>query len=156
MPGGIRLAKLHDILQVAVGWTNSHLHNFTINDQLYGMNFDDYPEGEIDEKTVTVISALKQTSGFTYEYDFGDGWEHDVVIEATFRTSAGLKSAVCLAGENACPPEDSGGPWGYASMLEVLSDPAHEDYEHFSSWIGGQFDPAAFDITQANAQLQRI
>ena len=155
VPGSIRLARLHEMFQVAMGWTNSHLHSFTIADRRYGMQFDEYPEGEIDEKSVTVISALSNCNKFVYEYDFGDGWEHDVVVEEVARTPIGLKFAVCLNGANACPPEDSGGPWGYKTMLEALSNPNHEDHEQYASWLNKPFDATTFDIATTNAALQR-
>jgi hypothetical protein len=156
VPGGIRLAKLHDIFQAPMGWTNSHLHSFTTGDHLYGMNFDEYPEDEIDEKTVTIISALREQKRFIYEYDFGDSWSHDVVVENLVKTSHGLKHAVCLAGENACPPEDCGGVGGYELMLEALADPAHEEHASYLQWVGGPFDATAFDLAAANVALQRV
>jgi len=156
VPGNVRLAKLHDMLQTAMGWTNSHLHRFVIGDAIYGMHFDDSPEDEIDEKEVTVPRAISEHTPFTYEYDFGDGWEHEIVIEASTRTPRGLKHAVCLGGENACPPEDCGGPGGYAELLEVLRDPAHEDHDHFTEWVGGSFDPAFFEIIAVNVALQQV
>ena len=114
VPASVRLAKLHGIFQAAMGWTNSHLHSFTIGDERYGMQFDEYPEGEIDEKHVTVLSAIGEHPSFLYEYDFGDSWEHEIVVEEFARPPLGLKHAVCLDGQNACPPEDCGGTGGYA------------------------------------------
>src|SRR5690349_12041367 len=93
VPGAIRLAKLHDIFQAAMGWENSHLHNFSIGDALYGSQFDDYPPEELNEQDVTVLQALADHNRFVYEYDFGDGWEHDVVVEARHTTPYGLKYA---------------------------------------------------------------
>ena len=156
IPGTIRLAKLHDIFQAAMGWTNSHLHGFTIGDERYGMQFDDYPEDEIDEKQVTVVQAIGKHRRFSYEYDFGDSWQHDVVVEEMTRVSRGLRFAVCLDGQNACPPEDCGGPTGYAELLEVLADPDHEDHDHFTQWVGGRFDPTLFDLVAANVALQQL
>ena len=112
VPGSIRMSKLAEILLSAMGWSNSHLHAFTIGDQRYGMNYDDFPDGEIDEKTVTVLQALRSVHRFTFEYDFGDSWEHEIVIEELTKSPIGLKYAVCLDGANACPPDDVGGTWG--------------------------------------------
>jgi hypothetical protein len=128
VPGGIRLAKLHMILQAAMGWTNSHLHAFTIDDERYGMQFDEYPEGEVNERDVTVIRALGTQERFAYEYDFGDGWDHTIVVEDRSTLTYGLKHAVCLDGANACPPEDCGGAGGYEELLLALADPGHEDH----------------------------
>ena len=107
--------QLAEILLSAMGWSNSHLHAFTIGDQRYGMNYDDFPEGEIDEKSVTVLQALRDVHRFTFEYDSGDSWEHEIVIEELTKSPIGLKYAVCLDGADACPPDDVGGTWGYSN-----------------------------------------
>jgi len=156
VPGSIRLSKLSDVLQVAMGWTNSHLHSFTVGDDHYGMHVEDWPDNEVDEKTVTVLQALHGHDRFLYEYDFGDGWTHDVSVEREVDTGRALKFAVCLAGESACPPEDCGGPSGYEQLLETLADPRHEDHEELLDWLGGPFDAAAFDLAAVNAELQRL
>jgi hypothetical protein len=150
------MAKLSDVLLAAMGWTNSHLHAFRVGEKRYGMNFDEYPDGEIDEKTVTVLQALRDERRFTYDYDFGDGWEHEVVIEELSWSYFGLKFAVCIDGQNACPPEDVGGTGGYVEFLEAISDPTHEEHESYLEWVGGSFDPAEFDLANANALLQKV
>jgi hypothetical protein len=156
VPGNAKLAKLHDMVQVAMGWTNSHLHQFMIGNAVYGMHADDYPEHEIDYQEVTILDAVGTHERFSYEYDFGDGWEHEIVVETSTPTPHGLKHAVCLAGENACPPEDCGGPGGYEELLQVLGDPAHEDHDQLTEWIGGSFDPAFFDLVAVNVALQQL
>ena len=150
------MAKLHDMIQIAMGWTNSHLHSFTIGDERYGMQYDEYPEGEIDEKTVKVGRAIGECHAFLYEYDFGDSWDHEIVVEELVKPARGLKHAVCLDGENACPPEDCGGVYGYADLLQVLTDPHHEEHEHLMEWAGGPIDPTSFDLVAANAALQCV
>lgn len=150
------MAKLSEMLLAAMGWTNSHLHAFRVGEKRYGMNFDEYPDGEIDEKTVTVLQALRDERRFTYDYDFGDGWEHEVVIEELSWSYFGLKFAVCIDGQNACPPEDVGGTGGYVEFLEAISDPTHEEHESHLEWVGGSFDPAEFDLANANALLQKV
>ena len=110
------MAKLADILLIAMGWSNAHLHAFTVGEARYGMHLDDYPEGEVDEKTVTVLQALRNEQPFLFEYDFGDSWEHDVVVEEVLRSSVTLKHAVCLDGANACPPDDVGGTCGLRGL----------------------------------------
>ena len=154
--GGIRLSKLHEILQATMGWTNSHLHCFSVADQRYGPEFDDPPEDEINEEEVLVLEAVQGHKAFVYEYDFGDGWDHRVDVEALSWPHHGLRSAVCLGGANACPPEDCGGTSGYEHLLQVLADPSHEEHRELIEWVGGPFDAAAFDVAATNAALQRI
>jgi Plasmid pRiA4b ORF-3-like protein len=118
VPGGAKLSRLHDIFQSAMGWTNSHLHSFTIDGKLYGTQFDDYPEDELDENEHTVSFALRGSlRRFVYEYDFGDSWTHEVVVEDVTWAPYVLKHGVCLDGDGACPPEDVGGPGGYEEFL---------------------------------------
>ena len=156
VPGAVRMAKLSDMLLAAMGWTNSHLHAFQVGELRYGMNVHEYREGEIDEKRVTVLQALRDERRFVYEYDFGDSWEHDVVVEDLTWTYFGLKFGVCVDGQNACPPEDVGGTPGYIEFLDAVGDPTHEEHDSYLEWVGGPFDPAAFDLPSANAALQRI
>ena len=156
VPGSIRLDKLHRMLNEAMGWQDSHLHSFDIGGVRYGMKLDDYPEDEEDEKSITVLRAFDGVDRARHEYDFGDGWEHEIVIEARSRLPIGLKFGVCLDGENACPPEDCGGPGGYADLLSVLADPTHEEHEFLLGWVGGPFDPTEFDLGLANARLQTV
>ena len=141
VPGAVRMAKLADMLIAGMG---------------YGMNFDEYPEGEIDEKSVTVLQSLRDERRFTFDYDFGDSWEHDVVIEELTWSYFGLKYAVCIDGANACPPEDVGGVYGYVNFLEAINDPDHEEFDDYTAWIDGPFDPAEFDLGEVNALLQKV
>jgi hypothetical protein len=155
-PSSVRLDKLHLIFQNVMGWTNSHLHAFRIDEALYGTHFDEYPEDELDERKFVLGTVVGPTERFVYEYDFGDSWDHEVVIEQMRRVHPVLKFAVCIDGANACPPEDVGGTGGYEELLKVLADPAHEDCKHYSSWVGREFDATKFDLAQVNAALQRI
>lgn len=156
VPGSVRVAKLHYMLQAAMGWTNSHLHSFEIDGTRYGMQFDNYPEGELDEKAFTVLRALGDAAKFEYEYDFGDGWDHAITVEALRRPQIGIKYGVCLDGAGACPPEDCGGVWGYKNLVEVLADPTREEYGELREWVGGPIDVAAFDLSSVNARLQAV
>lgn len=157
VPGSVRLDRLADMLIAAMGWSNSHLHCFEIGDTRYGMQFDDYPEGEQDEASVTVLQVLRDTTFFSFEYDFGDGWTHLVNVEARLTSPVGLKAAVCLEGENACPPDDCGGPWGYEHVLEALADPLHDEHDDYVRWIGApSLDRTAFDLVTVNAMLQKV
>lgn len=118
---------------------------------------DDDDDDEIDEQTVMVLQALRGHERFMYEYDFGDRWEHTVTVEKEIRTPHALKFAICLAGENARPPEDSGGPGGYEYFLEALADPRHEEHDNYVRWNGGDtFDRNAFDLIEVNAALQKV
>ena len=156
VPGKVRLDKLHSMFQAAMGWTDSHLHCFRIGGLTFGSQYDDYPPEELFEGSVTLLEAIGGERHFVYEYDYGDGWDHDVVVEDFSGLRLGLKFAVCLDGQNACPPEDCGGPGGYRGMLEALKDPRHERREGFVAWLGGEFDPAFFELAEANAALQRV
>lgn len=155
VPGAISLGELHNIFQVAMGWTDSHLHSFTIGDELYGTQYDDYPEEELDENETTVQDAIGEARRFSYEYDFGDSWGHEVVVEASVTAVDPLFSAVCLDGRNAAPPEDCGGSHGYAMLLEALADPAHEDHDQLRQWAG-EVEPTAFDLVAVNVELQQL
>ena len=150
------MSKLADMLIFAMGWTNSHLHSFRVGDKLFGMHVEDWPDEEIDEKNVTVLQVLRDQRGFFFDYDFGDGWEHEVVIEEMTWSYYGLKFAVCLDGQNACPPEDVGGSYGYAAFLEAIGNPDHKQHDSYRDWVGGPFDPATFDLANANALCQKV
>lgn len=158
VPTGVKMSSLHDMMQAAMGWSDSHEHSFTVGDTLYGTCDDDELDEEIeeiDEHTVTVLQALRGEERFIYEYDFGDCWTHTITVEAEFRTHHALKFALCVAGENACPPEDSGGPRGFERFLEALGDAQHEDHENYVRWNRGElFDRSAFDLIEVNAALQ--
>jgi hypothetical protein len=91
-----------------------------------------------------------------YEYDFGDSWEHVIKVEKILPAMPGVRIPLCLAGKRACPPEDCGGAWGYEHLLEVLRDPAHEEHNEMLEWLGGEFDPEAFDIDATNVELRTL
>ncbi|MGB9113633.1 MAG: plasmid pRiA4b ORF-3 family protein [Acidimicrobiales bacterium] len=156
VPGSVRLDKLSEMLLAATGWSNSHPHAFRIGDTQFGVEPDEWPEDEIDETDVNVLEALREEQRFFLDYDFGDGWEHEVVIEELTWSSYDLKFAVCLDGQNACPPEDVGGTHGYADFVEAIANPAHEQHKSCLEWVGGSFDPAEFDLSEANARCQRV
>jgi hypothetical protein len=157
VPTNVPMSKLHEMLQRTMGWTDSHIHAFAVGHARYGMCFDDEPDDEIDDQEVTVREALKGHQHFVYEYDFGDGWSHTITLEKEVRTPRALRYAVCLSGENACPPEDSGGASGYERMLNALADPRHEEHDDYVRWIGrDSFDRTAFDIVAINVALQGI
>jgi Plasmid pRiA4b ORF-3-like protein len=156
------LDKLHEHIQTAMGWTNSHLHHFRVGNQRYGdpdlmqENFEDL---DYRDSTTTKISDLLPRGGqrfrIQYEYDFGDSWHHEVHFEGIVRAEARRKYPRCLEGARACPPEDVGGVWGYADFVEAIRSPEHEDHERMLEWVGGSFDPEAFDPVKATREMRR-
>jgi hypothetical protein len=156
------LDQLHEHIQTAMGWTNSHLHHFMVGDQLYGdrlLMAENFEDMGYKDSTTTKISDFLPRSGkrfrFGYEYDFGDGWQHEILFEGCVQAEAGKKYPVCLEGARACPPEDVGGVWGYADFVEAMADPEHERHEELREWIGGRFDPEAFDPAKATRRMRR-
>lgn len=152
----ISLPKLHDVLQVVMGWTDSHLHSFRIGDRGY-TNSEEFEDlNMLPEKGHNLGALLGDTiREFEYEYDFGDGWEHRIIVEATGKRVADWPYPLCVAGERACPPEDVGGVLGYEDFLKAIADPTHEEHERTLVWIGGPFDPGGFDINCVNRELRR-
>jgi hypothetical protein len=148
------LARLHDVIQVGMGWTNSHLHAFEIRGEQYG---EPDPTGMMevyDERKVKLSQIVAEgVKKFTYTYDFGDGWEHAIEVEKVLPAEPGVPYPRCVAGKRACPPEDCGGPWGYPDFLAALRDPEHPEHEDMVEWIGGEFDPEAFDLDEVNEEL---
>jgi hypothetical protein len=146
------LGYLHDAVQAAMGWENSHLHLFLVEREQFGDpgQLDDVA----DEAAVTVGGLAKRgVKSFDYVYDMGDGWEHAIAIEGSGPLEPGRAYPACVGGKRACPPEDSGGPWGFADMLAALADPGNERHAEFREWIGA-FDPAAFSVEAAEARLR--
>ncbi|MDR1411992.1 MAG: plasmid pRiA4b ORF-3 family protein, partial [Spirochaetaceae bacterium] len=160
VPGGCTLGDLHWILQAAFGWDNDHMHSFTVNSEEYGMTGSDFGSGDdydvTDEDDVCLDDLeLQPKQKFTYLYDFGDSWKHDISVSQIVPgglEDKGTERPRCLGGQRAGPLEDSGGPWGYMDMIEILKDPSHERYEEFHEWAGDR-DPEYFDPEQVNARL---
>jgi hypothetical protein len=157
VPGNLTLDKLHDVLQVAMGWEDYHLHQFIADDVSYSTpDPEDWVEVS-DERKVRLNRLLKEPGqSLLYEYDFGDSWEHTVLLEEIIKSEQMLLHPVCIAGKQACPPEDSGGIWGYEQFQEAIRDPKHPEHKEMKAWIGGGFNPEAFDLVSVNAQLQRL
>jgi hypothetical protein len=160
MPGDVKLDEFHELLQVLMGWQNSHLHRFVIKGQEYAPKWSEYEMTKVrDERRTSLERAVKLAGeGFRYDYDFGDGWHHDIVVEETLPWQKGSWIPVCLEGAGACPPEDCGGPHGYAELLEAVADPTHERHEELSEWLNGggnvKFNPARFDLAWTNQLLR--
>ncbi|MDR1967329.1 MAG: plasmid pRiA4b ORF-3 family protein, partial [Burkholderiaceae bacterium] len=154
VPDSYTFEDLHMAIQIAMGWKNCHLHMFRIGKRseviIKGDDFDD-PFGDDDENTFngweTEVARFLQTPGDSaiYEYDMGDSWWHEVLLEGVFLKEKGIKYPRCLAGERACPPEDCGGVPGFEHMLEVLASPSDPERQELMSWLGGKYDPEKFD-----------
>jgi Plasmid pRiA4b ORF-3-like protein len=164
VPGNMRLSRLHDVIQIAMGWTDSHLHQFIVGTRSACTYFG-VPDPEatyVGDKTlnerryaVADLAPIPKKK-FIYEYDFGDGWEHEVIAEKILPRDPVFKCPVCLAGANACPPEDCGGIYGYYNKLDILADPKHPEHEDIKEWIGEEFDSTRFDLSEINAELRRL
>jgi hypothetical protein len=156
----MKLDRLHRAIQSAMGWTDSHLHQFVSDGVYYGQPDREWDAEEtemLNEKRYTVADlAPTAKARFAYEYDFGDNWEHEVLLEKTLPPDADFKHPVCLGGANACPPEDCGGSTGYAEFLDAMADPKHEQHEQMKAWIGGAWDATRFSLESVNAGLKRI
>ena len=159
VPSDITLARLHTVIQLGFGWQNSHLFVFETAAGRFG-SYD--PDLEIRSAASKKLSAVADWPGdkIRYEYDFGDSWEHDVVVEAVEPAKPGIAYPRCTGGRRAGPPEDSGGVWGYSDLLNTLANPRHEDHSQVLWWLGietaSEFDPAKFDLDASNAALARI
>mgnify|MGYP000084270168 CR=1 FL=1 len=133
-----------------MGWEYAHLHGFRIGHDTYGEPDPAFPCDIKNECNVRLDKITHEGGAFIYDYDFGDGWEHDLIIEKILPAEPGTDYPVCLDGQRACPPEDCGGPHGYASMLEALHDPNNEEHEEIMEWLGDGFDAEAFDVDTVN------
>ena len=153
VPDRITMADLAEIVLIAMGWGSVHPHLFEVGDEIYGAADDEAEDDEIDESGVIVSDALGRHDRFFFEYDFGGAWDHDVVIEE--RSPSMVEFAHCLGGQNACPPEDVGGPGGYDDFLEAIADPDHDGHERYLEWVES-FDPFQFDIDAVNAELRLL
>ena len=156
------LDALHEHIQTAMGWTNSHLHDFRVGDARYGdpeLMQENFEDMDYKDSTTTRISDLLPKTGrrfrFQYEYDFGDSWMHEVLFEKVVRAEPGRKYPLCLEGARACPPEDVGGVWSYPDFVEAIRDPDNERHEELLEWVGGSFDPEEFDSGKATKAMRK-
>ncbi|HBF09418.1 MAG TPA: hypothetical protein DHW71_16340 [Gammaproteobacteria bacterium] len=156
--GDMSLPKLHLAIQIAMGWCNGHLHQFIKNDRFYGVIDDEFPDpfGDTEDETQFKLCDLikKEKDVVLYEYDFGDSWMHKITLEKVLKPDPALTYPLCIKGKKACPPEDSGGIWGYYNMLNVIADETNEDYEEYAEWLGDAFDPEYFSVSEVNEELQ--
>ena len=158
LPADLTLAGLHNVLQSAMGWEHSHLHEFLVGRQRYGEP--DLTGGGfgidslMDERQVRLHQVLGRVGAKAiYIYDFGDGWEHGVVLEKRLPVDPNLAYPACTGGQRACPPEDCGGIPGFYELLEAIQDPKHERHEELLDWVGEEYDPEAFSMEAVNRAL---
>jgi Plasmid pRiA4b ORF-3-like protein len=151
------LSELHEVIQVAMGWEFSHLYSFEVGGVQYGDL--DMTGGELDMKDDRRAKLSRLVRGekfkFHYTYDFGDNWEHEIVVEKILPLEAGKTYPACVDGKRAGPPEDVGGAWGYMDFVEAMRDPKHPRHDEFTEWFEDPFDPEAFDIDEVNRRLAR-
>lgn len=153
------LSTLHSVIQAVMGWEDYHLYEFTKDGVRYGPTnlYDDLDDVELESERKQLGTLFRQgEKTLIYLYDFGDGWQHTVTLEERLPPDLSLRRPKCIAGENACPPEDVGGPGGYMHYLEAVLDPQHEEHEEMLEWRGSGFHPSRFSIDEADAQLQRF
>jgi Plasmid pRiA4b ORF-3-like protein len=148
VPFDIRLDRLHEVLQAAMGWTNSHLYEIRAGGAGWGLTDPDWPDGPLDARKARLDRIVEDTGAKTlrYLYDFGDGWEHTVKIERLLDPVPGERYPRLLEASGRCPPEDVGGPSGYAETLEAISDPKHERHKECKEWMPENFDPALVNV----------
>ena len=156
--GNITLAVFHGVVQVVMGWSNSHLHRFIMQ----GTTYERPEQGDVgankpkDERNFAVCDLVSQEgSQFTYVYDFGDNWQHDLLVEKIHPAEEDTHYPICLEGARACPPEDVGGIPGYEHFLDAIREPTHPEHQECLDWIGGTFDPEKFDLDKVNRTLRR-
>jgi hypothetical protein len=158
VPLTIRLDRLHLVLQAAIGWTNSHLYEISARGIGWGIQDPDFGDGPLDARKARLVDVLEDCGVKTlkYLYDFGDGWEHTVKVERVADAIPGLTSPFLVDAVGRCPPEDVGGPSGYAEFLEIMSDTAHESYAETRQWVGEHFDPSIADLNQLSHAVDAL
>jgi hypothetical protein len=158
IPADLTLEQLHDVLQAAMGWEDCHMHEFRVGKQRFGKP-DPMEQAfggprTASERTARLFTVLgRARAKAVYTYDFGDSWDHEIVVEKCLAPGAGRACPVCLAGERHGPPEDCGGIPGFYNLLEAVSDPEHEQHDDLIEWLGNGFDPEAFSVDEVNKHL---
>jgi len=159
VPSNITLDQFHGVIQVAMGWTNSHLHQFIVGKKYYGMLNNDEMDDEletIDERLYTLAQiATHKGALVVYQYDFGDNWEHLIIVEEILPAEKKSQPR-CLDGARACPPEDVGSTCGYEDFLKAIKNPKHKEHKAMLDWAGGKFDPEALSVEAVNRTLKEL
>jgi len=151
-----RLDQLHEIIQTALGWENYHMHVFSFGDEEFGI-----PDRELrfsDERKVTLGDLIAGVGDrLRYTYDLGDDWQHEIVVEDLLDADPETHYPTLVAAKGACPPEDCGGPWGYANLRDILADPSHDEHQQMLEWLdlndANEFAPAAVATDAIDHQL---
>ena len=157
VPSTVTLYRFHQILQVVMGWSNYHLHEFNIDGLHYGEPSPDNEYKVRNEKTVKLSQVIsKEGAKFAYIYDFGDDWYHKILVEKILQPESDKHYPICIKGTRACPPEDCGGIGGYYDFLEIIKNPDDPDHGQMLEWVGGSYDPEAFGLDNINQQLRKI
>ncbi len=159
VPSNASLGELHFILQTVMDWDDDHLHLFSVKGAEYADGRVEDPWGGSapkNEDRARLARVAPLGTRLRYEYDFGDCWEHDLVVEKVFPAEPGVTYPHCVAGRRACPPENCGGPARYVDLLGALKAPAHPRHEAALDWFGNGFDPEAFDPEAVNAWLAHV
>ena len=154
IPGTTNLSVCNAIIIAAMGWSGYHLYEFQSGGRTFGEPHVEWEQDNLDASKHRLEDIATVGGWFTHKYDFGDGWVHRVEVEAA-RSVSGRPQPACIAGRNACPPEDVGGPDGYLRFLAAIRDPTYEDHDELLEWAGGSFDPTAFDLAETNASVAR-
>lgn len=149
------LDQLHEIIQAALGWENYHMHVFSFGEEEFGIP--DRELGFSDERQATLGELIDLGARFRYAYDFGDNWEHEILVEDLLDADPDTHYPVLVAAKGSCPPEDCGGPWGYANLRAILADPDHDEHQEMLEWLGldnaSEFDPAAVATENIDYEL---
>ncbi len=156
VPAAILLPELHDLLQLVMGWTNSHLHSFEIGDRAFSSAGADLEELQMLNERKYALEAVLGDSirEFVYGYDPGDSWRHRIKVQSIAKPNADWSYPLCIAGARAAPPDDVGGVSGYEEFLSAINNPKHEEHHSMLVWIGGAFDPEGFDLNEINRTLR--
>jgi len=154
----MHLGDLHRVIQIAMGWEDCHLHLFQAGDRRFSLfsDGDDAPAEEEDSRTVSLraLGLVRKGRKFTYIYDFGDDWLHQIEVEAAQPADPGAFYPICVTGRKACPPEDCGGVWGYYNLLAAVKDTKHPQHVELREWLEESFDPDLFDVASVNQRLR--
>lgn len=157
IPHNMLLSDLHNVLQTAMGWTNSHLHQFVHGKSILEPDLEDYDLESYGTiyTGMTINNFLKEKNDkIMYEYDFGDGWRHKITLENILHSYIGI-TPVCTDGAKNCPPEDVGGPWGFKDFKKAIADPSHPEHASYLEWVGEDYNPDDFDKDFVNELLQQ-
>ena len=152
----ITLVRLHRIMQMLMDWSSYHLYQYQIADKTHGpKDIDDDVYGYKKSVSIKMKNAFHSDDSITYEYDFGDGWEINILLEKILPARIQAEDAICIDGARHGPVEDSGGPFGYQDKLNILKNKNHPEYKEIRNWIGKKYDPEEFNLAEMNLILSK-